>query len=293
MAEWLRQRERSNPWALRTIAGICRRWGRRPPALLLHPISFYFCLFAPRANAAVSDYLLRVLGRPARLADRFRLFHRFAETLLDRVLMVNDRRQQLSWSLEGEEHLRQVLAEGRGCLLLGAHFGSFDLLRAVGKAKGSDFRMLMYPHNARMVQQLMETLDPTLTGQVIELGPPHSLLAVKEALEQGLSVGVLADRAPADQRTLICEFLGAPARFPRGPLTLALALRAPVVLFFGINLGGGRYRLCFEPFEVPSALPRCEREAWLQGAVQDYANRLARRVREAPDNWFNFYPFWG
>jgi len=31
----------------------------------------------------------------------------------------------------------------------------------------------------------------------------------------------------------------------------------------------------------------------LQRMVQQYANALQRFCRKAPDNWFNFYDFWG
>ena len=51
--------------------------------------------------------------------------------------------------------------------------------------------------------------------------PVVAIDAVSLRLERGEIVGILADRGLRDERECRCEFLGAPARFPLGPLLLA------------------------------------------------------------------------
>jgi hypothetical protein len=82
-----------------------------------------------------------------------------------------------------------------------------------------------------------------------------------------------------------CPFLGAPARFPRGPFKLAAVLGAPVVLFSATWQGGRRYEVAFEAFGQV-------RSGEVDQAVMRYAAWLESACRRSPENWFNFYDFW-
>jgi predicted LPLAT superfamily acyltransferase len=118
------------------------------------------------------------------------------------------------------------------------------------------------------------------------------LLRARESIERGEIVGVLGDRALRADRNTRCDFLGAAASFPQGPLLIASILETPVVLFFGLYLGGRRYALHFESFADALDLGRGARPAALQPWIERYAARLEYYCRHAPYNWFNFYDFW-
>ena len=102
--------------------------------IMLVPITAWFLATSGHARAASRDYLRRVLGRPARLYEVARHFHTFACAVLDRVFLVAGPPGDLSSRTEGLEHVTAIVASGRGCILLGAHFGSFEVLRAVAQA---------------------------------------------------------------------------------------------------------------------------------------------------------------
>ena len=71
-----------------------------------------------------------------------------------------------------------------------------------------------------------------------------------------------------------------------------LALKVPVLTVFGVWHGGDRYEAHVEVLSERFELPRADRDAALRARVQDYADRLAARVRAAPYNWLNFFDFW-
>ena len=79
-------------------------------------------------------------------------------------------------------------------------------------------------------------------------------------------------------------FLGTPARFPAGPFRLAALLRRPIVLMFGIYLGGNRYEVHYEslPYE----------DSDMRQLAARYVARLEHHARRAPYNWFNYHDFW-
>ena len=119
-----------------------------------------------------------------------------------------------------------------------------------------------------------------------------TLLKVKESLDAGFLVGMLGDRVSSGDKTTQCQFLGAPATFPAGPILLAATMHCPVILFFGLYRGGRRYEIYFEHFADEIILNRDRRAEDVQHWVQRYAGRLEHYARLAPYNWFNFYPFW-
>ena len=152
--------------------------------------------------------------------------------------------------------------------------------------------VLMHVDNAEKINSVLGPLAPGMASRVITLGGPESLLRVRECLARGEIVGVLGDRLWRNERSARCEFLGRPARFPLGPLLLAGLLDAPVVLFFGLYRGSGRYEIKLEHFADAIPLPRSGREAAVRPWVERYARRLEHHCLEAPYNWFNFYDFW-
>ena len=141
---------------------------------------------------------------------------------------------------------------------------------------------------------LLEELAPEVGKCVIDAAQDGTsiALAMAEACKSGALVAMLADRGRGHEVLRRTEFLGSPAPFPVSPWLLAHALQAPVILCFGLYLGGNRYRLVFELFSERVAIPRHDRGPSLDALLARYAQRLEHYIRVAPYNWFNFYDFW-
>jgi predicted LPLAT superfamily acyltransferase len=293
--DWVRAPERGSTFWLRVMIWITRALGWRAGHALLYPITCYFLAFSPRQRAAARQYLGRALGRPVRLGDLWRLYFTFAATILDRIWLASGRTDGFEITVHGLDALRQRIDAGQGCLLFGAHLGSFEALRAVADAGCPvDVSVLMHEANAARVKAVFDALGGAgRAAAVIPLSRPDSMLRVREVLERGGLIGLLADRAPAGQRLQRVDFLGHPAPLPTGPHVLAAVLGAPVMLAFGIWLGPRRYAVHFEPFaECIAADSRAGREAAVTASIERYARRVETICRAHSYNWFNFYPFW-
>ena len=285
---WLLQKERGSSWLMRfmTIVGLTA--GRAAGRALLYPICVYFVVFSRTARAASMDFLRRVRGRQCGWRDVFGHYHRFAETIFDRVFLIAGRDRGFTFDIEGADDLHAALAEGRGVLLFGAHFGSFEVLRSIGAARSpARVRVLMHEANARKLNATLGAVSNAAGRDVIALGRPETMLEVRDALRAGEIVGLLADRAVAHDRLVTCDFLGARASFPQGPFALASVLEAQVVLFSAVCDGNGAYRVRFERFPMPAA----GTSAPIVEQVQRYASWLEGKCRADPFNWFNFYDF--
>ena len=292
-AVWLEQRERGTLAVMRGGVRLLLSVGHTFGRLLLYPTCAYFLAFSRQSRAASRDYLGRVLGRPARLFEVARHYLTFAKTLHDRVYFLAGRTAEFEIEQHGLDAVERTLAKGKGCLLLGAHLGSFEVLRVLGSLERKlPVNVLLYPDNASNADAVASDLCPELKQRVIPLGRPDTLLRVQECLERGEIVGILGDRTLKSDKTVRCDFFGQPATFPQGPLLLASILKAPVLLFFGLYHGGRRYSIHFEHFADELSIGRKDRSAQIQPWVARYAARLEHYCRRAPYNWFNFYDFW-
>jgi predicted LPLAT superfamily acyltransferase len=292
-SHWTREGERGNAFAIHLIFRLALLLGRRVTRLLLYPITLYFLVTARKQRQGSDRYLRRVLARPPRLHDKARHIHCFASTILDRVFLLAGRFDAFDIRIIGEQTLEERVAAGRGCLLLGSHLGSFEILRALALSRyGVPLKALMYRDHNPVITRLLESLDPSIAASVIDLGREDALLRVGEAVRQGHPIGLLGDRVGASNKAIRCHFLGAEATFPAGPMLIARALKVPVVLFFGLYLGGNRYEIHFEPLASSVAFERWGREAGVRLWTQRYVERLEHYTRKAPYNWFNFYDYW-
>jgi len=292
-AEWAQRAERSSLPVLRLMVWISLTFGRRLGRVVLHGIAAYFLAFAPGARRASAAYLARVLGRAPTLAERYRHILAFATTIHDRVYLLNDRFDLFDIEIVGREAIDAAIADGRGVLLMGAHLGSFEVIRAVGRERTArPIAMLMYEENAKKINATLAAINPAATQDIIPLGRMESMLQARDRLDAGHLVGVLADRGLGGDPMRDCPFLGRPAPFPVGPFRMAAMLRRPVLLMAGLYLGGNRYRIHFEPLADFSQTARDERDAAIAEAQRHYAARLEHLCRTAPFNWFNFFDFW-
>jgi predicted LPLAT superfamily acyltransferase len=298
--QWKHRPEGGGRFALWLIRSIGRYGGRGVARLLLYPIVLYFLIRRGPERAASCAWLGHALGRRASLWDAARHVHTFAATILDRVFLLGDGDDALARRFDvttrGLEHLHAQLDRGRGMLLFGSHLGSFEVLRVLSRQRPEyTIRVVLDKAHNRALTELLDALNPEIAATVIDAGQdgPGLMLEIQQAVHSGAMVALLVDRAHPGAQTVMAPFFGADAPFPTTPWQIAAALKAPVVLGFGLYRGGRRYELIFEAFSDAIDLPRARRAQEIAALIRGYAARLEAVARSAPYNWFNFYDFWG
>jgi Predicted acyltransferase len=290
---WTALPERGTQASLRLIAWIAMHIGRWAARLLLYPITFYFVITARAARRTSYEYLKRMRACSAHWWHVFRHFHCFAATILDRLYLLRGEFHRFDVKLHGKEILHRRMESGKGCILLGSHLGSFEVLRALGvMQRNFPVKVLMDTTHNENITRFLDALNPVIANTVIAPDRADTLLTVKESLDAGFFVGTLGDRVSSGDKKTKCQFLGQPAAFPVGPVVLAAMTHCPVILFFGLYRGGNRYEIYFEHFADEITLERDRRAEEIQLWMQRYAERLEHYAHLAPYNWFNFYPFW-
>lgn len=291
---WERQGERGSRFMLGLLLLCTRVLGRSVTRLVLFAVTAYFLVFAGAARRASRDYLRRVLGREPGIGDVARHFHCLASVTLDRIFLLRTGARGFDVRTHMSPEVEALTTRQGGCLMLLAHLGGYEALRIEGDRRRLSLRVLMDLAVGRKLMSLLLALNPDLATQLIDASErgPGLVLKLREALEEGACVGMMADRATAEERAVEAEFLGGRARFAVGPWMLAAAVGVPVILAFGLYRGGNRYDLHLEQFSDRIVLPRDSRDEALRDHVQRYASRLEHYARIAPYNWFNFYDYW-
>jgi predicted LPLAT superfamily acyltransferase len=238
---WTGLPERGTLASLQLITWIATHIGRWAARLLLYPVTIYFVVTAGAARRTSYEYLKQLRGYPAHWWHVFRHFHCFAATILDRVYLLRGEFQRFDVKLHGKEILHDRMESGKGCILLGSHLGSFEVLRALGVMQGKfPLKVLMDAAHNQNITRFLDALNPVIAGTVIPPDRVDTLLTVKESLDAGFFVGTLGDRVSNNGKMAQCEFLGRSAAFPVGPIVLAAMAHRPVILFFGLYRGGNR-----------------------------------------------------
>lgn len=290
---WLDRQERGSPILLRFMVWLVQTLGRTLTAPLLYPIAAYFVLTSGEARLASRDFLARAYSRPPAWWEVFRHIHCFATTILDRVLFFSTNGQDFEVVVNDPDDLVGRMERGQGCVLIGAHLGSFDVLRAFTLRQTEvKFKILMRAEHNQMMTDMLARLDPKVAETLTMIRGIGDVLRLREWIDQGYIIALLGDRAVEDEEQVSIEFLGEEALFPVTPIQLAAALNAPVYTFFSLYRGGRRYDAHFDLLAERIDLPRKGRAAATARWLQLYADRLAHYARRAPYNWFNFFPFW-
>jgi predicted LPLAT superfamily acyltransferase len=290
---WARQPERGSLALLRAMAWVSLHLGRRAGRGVLYIIVVYYFLFSPTAAQHSRAYLRRVLGRAPRARDRFRQLLAFSTMIHDRVYLLNDRFGVFDIKVDAAPALEQALAEGSGCFLIGAHLGSFEIMRCFGRRRsGVEVVVAMYDQNARKISAVLEAINPRAQPEIIPLGTIDAMLRIRSRLSEGAFVGMLADRTFGAEPRIRVNFLGSPAPFPVGPWRAAALLRRRVLFVAGIYCGANRYRVVIDEVADFSEVSAQSRDTAVIAAIERYAALLEQYCHLYPYNWFNFFDFW-
>lgn len=197
----------------------------------------------------------------------------------------------------GKEHLDAALAQKKGVILLGNHFGAHLMPAHWLMRESYPLRLFMErPHHiSKFLSKEFETDGPLgqkklfISRKADPTEAAGSILRAGRVLKAGMVVLIAGDVRWSGQNTAEATFLGKTYRFSATWVTLAALVGAPVVPVFCRMGADGSHHLEFEPsFRVPIDAARPGR---LEEFVRPYLARIEECVRLHPEN-SNDYFFW-
>jgi lauroyl/myristoyl acyltransferase len=246
---------------------------------------------------ALQSNLARILGAPENspeVARRVRELidaHFFAwGDFLHFATRPADEAARLVESVIGFERIVEGRARGKGVLLMTAHLGNWEVGGLMLAEVKQPIHVVLVPDIFPAVERARRRLHER--AGVTEIPIDRSALptlAVLRALSSNAIVAMQGDR-DFNNTGIAIPFFGKEAYFPRGPVRIAMATEATVLPAFIVRIPDGRYRAILEePLQIDR---QGDRETALRRNLERYVAILERYVRQYPEQWYCFYPFW-
>jgi KDO2-lipid IV(A) lauroyltransferase len=188
---------------------------------------------------------------------------------------------------DGDERVRLAHARGRGIIFVTGHFGFWEIQALVHALRLPPMAVLARTLDNRRLNALLEALRTSTGNSVIY--KEGAMRRVLRRLQGGESVGILIDQHVLSREAITTTFFDRPAATTPAVAALAFRTGAAVIPLFALPLGGGRYRMVYEPpIEAPdSASPDA-----VQAFTQRCTDVLEMYVRRHPTLWLWMHRRW-
>lgn len=302
---WARKKEHGSYLGLKLLLLLYRYGGKWLILICLGPVLGYFFLKDRLARHASRQFLQQVhqyQGSRSPFASRpgywlsYCHFWQFALAALAKIDAWLGRLNPEQVHYGGPLRFEQLLASGKGAVLIGSHLGNLEVCRALVRSRHPvKINVLMHTRNAAVFNRILKESNAEVDLELIEVSEltPAVGVMLSDCVDRGELVVIVGDRISAQVpgRAVWADFLGKPAPFATGPWILASLLQCPVYLMFCLREAGG-YNLIFTPFADKLSFKRQQRTEQITALAQQYAQQLEQIACRYPLQWFNFYDFW-
>ena len=304
--QWEKQSERGAQFWILFSAWVYRIFGRTLTLAIISPAILFYFLTGKPARRASRAYLTRahklgLIDKTPGYWSSLSHFMSFAGSLVDKLGAWTGKVSAKDVEGSDDPDFTAAKTSGKGGLILTAHIGNPELIRAVATVERRfAVTVLMHTRNAENYNNVLKKFSPTSRVNIVEVDSIDVTVAMElsAAVERGEWVVMAADRLPPrehkEQDSVAVDFLAEKADLPVGPYVLAAALKCPVYFLVCVRTARKQpFKIVFREFTEQVTLPRRNRLDAIRKLAQKYADLLTEVVHIAPYQWFNFYDYWG
>ena len=190
-------------------------------------------------------------------------------------------------TFEGKEHIDKALAQGKGAIILTAHFGNWELLGARILAHGYTIRGITRELRSKRLDAIVSSYREKVGWQGIDRD--RAVREVLRCLNRNELIAILAD---VDTRTrgIFVDFFGRPAYTPYSPVAFALKTGAAILPTFIIRQPDDSHRAIVE---APLPLQQSgNKEEDLLVNTQRFTKVIESYIRRYPEQWIWMHERW-
>ncbi|CAD5374215.1 Lipid A biosynthesis lauroyl acyltransferase [Rubrivivax sp. A210] len=190
---------------------------------------------------------------------------------------------------QGAELVEELLAQGRGLVLLTPHLGCFEVAgQGYAERFGAIKPMTVLYRPAR--QAWLRELEETARARDAMVPVPANLAGVRlmlRALKRGETVGLLPDQVPPHGMGVWAPFFGKPAYTMTLAARLVLQTGASVCLIWAVRLPrGAGYRIELAPLAQPlPAREGLDEDEWTRAAATAINRSMEAVIARSPTQY--------
>jgi predicted LPLAT superfamily acyltransferase len=291
MSSW-HGKSKGTPLGYRIFVWVLKTFGVLPAYFLLRFVVLYYFFFSFKASRQIYLLYRRKLGYGwfSSTIKVYRNYFLLGQGIIDKVVMMSGIKNNFSFDFDGEENLRKIVAMGKGGILLSGHIGNWDVAGHLFKRLETAINIVLYDGEDEQIKKYLEGVTGKRNVNIIVIKKDLShIYAISEAFNKNELVCMHADRFLEGNKTINTNFLGEPARFPMGPLLLAATFKVPVSFVFAVKESNLHYHLFASEIKDYSSVAKKE---LIPQMLMDYAAAMEEKVKQYPEQWFNYYNFW-
>lgn len=263
-----------------------------------YPVLFgvipFYMLFGRKSYRAIMRYFKQCyhLSTWKAFYQTFRNHLIFGQVVLDKFSMLAGNKDHYTVNISGKSYFDELINRKTGFIVVSSHIGNFEMGGLVFQQNKKQLHALVYGGEAREMHQNRIRAMKSVGINVVSVNEDMShLFTLKQALEDGEILTILCDRVHGSNKKVRCKFLGQEAYFPLGPFRLAVQMKVPMVALFMMKDRRKRYHAHILPVEIASTEVNLTKRAEL--LAHTFVENCEQIVRKYPQQWFNFYDFFG
>ena len=261
------------------------------------PFMGFFFLFYPKWRRIASSNLQHVLGKKASrkniLKTTWKIYKSYGRYIVDLYHLTDvDPHEtiKLITHASGYEHLKEALDRGKGGILLTLHMGNWELGGVILSKLGHTVNVVYFPDTSTLLEEERKVFRATKGINQIALDNTNlSTIKMLRALQRNELVALQGDKLFFDKGMEV-PFFGAPAKFPRGPVILAMAADAPILpSFILFDKGKDYHTIIDKPIYMKKT---ANREKDIAANLKRVVEVLEGHIKKHRDQWYCFDHFW-
>lgn len=284
-------RSRGTKVGYQIFVWLLRKGGLKAAYSLLHFVTAYYRWFVPAATRPLRYLYRERMGFTASQTQQLikKNIFIFGQTLIDKIAVLAQIPTQLRFRHEGIEHIENMVAAGKGGILLSAHLGNWEAAGHMLKRVNTTINIVMYDGEEQQMKNYMEQFESKRSFNVILIKEDLShIYEMAAALARNELICLHGDRFRPGNRTTTHSFLGKEANFPIGPFVLAAKLKAAVSFVFAFKEGNFDYHY----YSFPAKVYDGRGKEGMNIMLEEYVATLEKMIQKYPEQWFNYFDFW-
>ena len=178
----------------------------------------------------------------------------------------------------------------KGGILLSAHIGNWDVAGHLFTRLKTPINIVLYDGEHEQIKEYLEGVTGKRNVNIIVIKNDLShIYAISDAFNKNELVCMHADRFLPGNKTLGADFLGQEAKFPMGPFLLAATFKVPVSFVFAAKESKLHYHFFASQIKDYSHFGKNQ---LMQEMLNDFALEMEKKIKQYPEQWFNYYNFW-
>ncbi len=253
----------------------------------------FYMLFAHKGYLSQYHYFRQRHGFGAWKSFRYVYLnhYRFGQIILDRFANYAGRR--FTFNLDGYDMFLDLCHGEQGFITLSCHVGNYELAGYAFKATEKRYNALVFPGEAKAVMENRNRMFAKNNIRMIPVKEDMShVFLLNDALANGETVSIPGDRIFGSPRYVECQLLGASVHLPLGPYAMALQRGVPTITILVMKADTYTYNVRIRRIEADER-PYTSRIEHATNLAQHFADELEKALLQYPEQWFNYFEFWG